>query len=144
MDLRPALLDQLGLVAAIEWQSEDFQKRTGIACKLTIDPEITIENTELATTIFRIFQEALTNITRHAHASRISVALRQTGNSVSLSVKDNGIGITEDNIANPKSFGIIGMKERVSDWGGNIDISGRRGKGTTVKVHIPLKSTTLQ
>lgn len=144
MDLRPALLDQLGLVAAIEWQSEDFQKRTGIACKLTIDPEITIGNTKLSTAIFRIFQETLTNITRHAHASRISVALQQIDGSVFLTVKDNGKGIEKDELSNPKSFGIIGMKERVSDWGGDIQISGRKGKGTTVKVRIPINSTISQ
>jgi|GEM_PF-293801 len=141
MDLRPALLDQLGLVAAIEWQSEDLHNRTGIACTLNLDPEITIENTKISTTIFRIFQETLTNITRHAHASKVDVELHQIEGSVSLRVKDNGIGITKDEISNPKSFGIIGMKERVKDWGGNIRISGSRGKGTTIKVQIPLNST---
>ncbi|HPR50166.1 MAG TPA: PAS domain S-box protein [Deltaproteobacteria bacterium] len=144
MDLRPALLDQLGLVAAIEWQADDFQKRTGIVCTLSIDPEITLKSTKLSTTIFRIFQETLTNITRHAHASRVSVSLHQVDGSIDLLVKDNGKGIEKEEIANPKSFGIIGMKERVSDWGGDIQISGKRGKGTTVKVRIPINSTSSQ
>jgi PAS domain S-box-containing protein len=138
MDLRPALLDQLGLVAAIEWQAEDFQKRTGIPCKLTIDPDTTIRNKRLSTTIFRIFQETLTNIARHAHATKVDVALLKIDGKMSLSVKDNGKGIAKDRITNPRSFGLIGMKERVSDWGGEINIIGRKGKGTTVKVNIPL------
>ncbi len=141
MDLRPALLDQLGLVAAIEWQVDDFQKRTHVVCKLSIDPEITIKSTKLSTTIFRIFQETLTNITRHAHASKVSVSLQQIDGNIDLTVKDNGKGIEKEEICNPKSFGIIGMKERVSDWGGDIQISGKRGKGTTVKVRIPFNST---
>ena len=137
MDLRPALLDQLGLIAAIEWQAEDFQKRAGVPCFLTIDPGITIVNTKLSTTLFRIFQETLTNITRYASASKVNAALRKLPDALELTVSDDGKGITEAEIENPKSFGIIGMKERVSDWGGTIEISGKRGRGTTVRVSIP-------
>ena len=139
MDLRPALLDQLGLVAAIEWQVEDFQNRTGIPCKLTIDPDMIIRNKRLSTTIFRIFQETLTNIARHANATTVDVSLLKNDGKISLLVKDNGKGIAKDRITNPKSFGLIGMKERVSDWGGEINITSRKGTGTTVKVNIPLK-----
>jgi PAS domain S-box-containing protein len=143
MDLRPALLDQLGLVAAIEWQAEDFQKRTGILCKLTIDPDTTVKNKRLSTTIFRIFQETLTNITRHANATRVDVALHKIDGKVSLSVKDNGKGIAKERITNPRSFGLISMKERVSDLGGELNITGRKGKGTTVSVNIPLKRKSI-
>ena len=141
MDLRPALLDQLGLIAAIEWQAEDFQNRTGVSCQLTIDPGITIENTKLSTALFRIFQETLTNITRYAQASEVTATLRKSDGGIRLTVKDNGIGISKEEIANPKSFGIIGMKERATDWGGTLRISGNKDKGTTVKVYIPLNSS---
>ncbi|HOO46317.1 MAG TPA: PAS domain S-box protein, partial [Deltaproteobacteria bacterium] len=126
MDLRPALLDQLGLVAAIEWQTQDFEKRTGIACSLEIEPGMSIRNKDLSTTIFRVFQETLTNITRHAKATRVDVRMRKINGSISLDVKDNGIGIPKDEVINPRSFGLIGMRERVSDWGGDIRISGSK------------------
>ncbi|MBN2298126.1 MAG: histidine kinase, partial [Deltaproteobacteria bacterium] len=130
----------LGLVAAIEWQTQDFEKRTGISCSLKIDPGMAIKNRDLSTTIFRVFQETLTNITRHAKATKVDVRMRKVNGSISLAVKDNGIGIPRNEVINPKAFGLIGMRERVSDWGGDIQISGRQGKGTTVKVNIPLKA----
>jgi len=139
MDLRPALLDQLGLVAAIEWQTQDFERRTGISCSLEIEPGMSIRNKDLSTTIFRVFQETLTNITRHAKATKVDVHMRTTNGSISLAVMDNGIGIPSDEVINPRSFGLIGMRERVSDWGGYVQISGSMGKGTTVKLNIPMK-----
>lgn len=137
-DLRPGLLDDLGLVAAIEWQADEFQKHTGIECKLTVKPEdITIDQ-EMATAIFRIFQETLTNVARHAKATIVRTTLKEADNRIILEVKDNGIGITKEQIQDFKSLGLIGIRERVYPFKGNISIGGIAGKGTTVKVTIPL------
>ena len=141
MDLRPGMLDHLGLTVAIGWQAEEFQKRTGIPCKVTLDPEDIALDPDLSTTVFRIFQEALTNILRHAEATRISVRLKATGERLELVVKDNGKGITEEQLTKPDSFGILGIKERVYHWGGDVKIAGKKGKGTTVTVHLPLRNT---
>ncbi len=140
MNLRPPMLDQLGLVSAIQWQAEDFRKRTGTACTLKIDPTIVVKNRNLSTAVFRVFQETLTNITRHAHATEVLVELSRDDDSLALTVSDNGVGIQKEKILNPKSFGLIGMRERVKDWGGDIQISGRKGRGTTVKVTMPVKA----
>ncbi len=136
--LRPGMLDDLGLAAAIEWQAEEFQKRTGIPCKLTIDPEDLVLDRDLSTAIFRIFQEALTNVTRHARATKVRASLKGESASVELIIEDNGVGIREDQMSEPQSFGIIGMRERVHSWGGEITIRGRHGKGTKVTVKVPV------
>lgn len=139
-ELRPGILDDLGLVAAIEWQAEEFQHRTGIVCRVIIDPEeLTVEK-DRSTAIFRIFQETLTNVSRHAGASRVTVRLREKNGMLSLMVRDNGKGITKKQILDSKSFGLIGMRERVHPWGGAVDIKGIPGKGTTVLVDVPARS----
>lgn len=136
-DLRPGLLDDLGLVAAIEWQADEFQKHTGIECKLTVKPEdITIDQ-EIATAIFRIFQETLTNVARHAKATIVRTTLKEADHKIILEVKDNGIGITKEQIHDFKSLGLIGIRERIYPLKGNVSIGGIAGKGTTVKVTIP-------
>ncbi len=140
MALRPGMLDHLGLTVAIGWQAEEFQKRTGIPCKVILDPEDIALDPDLSTTVFRIFQEALTNILRHAEATKISVKLKATGDNLELVVKDNGKGITEEQLAKPDSFGLLGIKERVHHWGGDVKITGKSGKGTTVTVHLPLRN----
>ncbi len=139
MDLRPGMLDHLGLAVAIGWQADEFQKRTGIKCRVTVDPDDLSLEPDLSTTIFRIFQETLTNISRHAEATRVTVQLKATKSEVVLNVRDNGKGITEEQLSKPNSFGLLGIRERVSYWGGEVRISGRKGKGTTVRVHIPLQ-----
>jgi len=138
-ELRPGLLDDLGLVAAIEWQAEEFQNRTGITCRLDVDPEDIMVEEKRSTTLFRIFQETLTNIARHAHATAVTVSLKEKDSSFELRVRDNGKGITKEQISDPKSFGLIGMRERVHPWKGEVKISGRSGKGTTVVVRIPVE-----
>jgi PAS domain S-box-containing protein len=140
-ELRPGLLDDLGLAAAIEWQAEEFQKRTGIKCKATLDEEIIVDQ-DRSTAIFRIFQETLTNVARHANATRVRVNLGEKAGKLMLKVKDNGKGITEKQISDPKSFGLIGIQERIHLFGGNFKISGIRDKGTTVTVGIPLGRET--
>jgi PAS domain S-box-containing protein len=140
MDLRPGMLDHLGLPVAIEWQASEFSKRTGIRCKVTVEPEDMQLNPDLSTAVFRIFQETLTNISRHAEAKRVQVSLKLAGGEVRLTVKDNGKGITEEQMAKPDSFGLLGIRERASYLGGEVDISGKREKGTTVTVRIPYES----
>jgi PAS domain S-box-containing protein len=136
-ELRPGILDDLGLIAAIEWQADEFQNRTGIICHLTVDPwDITVDQ-ERATVIFRIFQETLTNVVRHAQAKKVTVALKERAGKLTLSVRDNGKGITEEQISNAQSFGLIGMRERVHPWRGTVKIRGTPGKGTAVLVNLP-------
>ncbi len=138
-DLRPTLLDDLGIIAAIEWQAEEFQNRTGIKCGLTVEPSEIILDDKLSIEIFRIFQEALTNVARHADATKVKVVLKDSDGKLVLKIKDNGRGITEKEITDPQSIGIIGIKERIYPWDGKIAISGIQGEGTTITVTIPLE-----
>lgn len=137
-ELRPQLLDDFGLSAAIEWQAEEFGNRTGVQFEIISDPEDIILDNDHSTAIFRIFQETLTNITRHANATRVQVILKENSGVIEMEIRDNGKGIKEEEILNPKSFGLIGMRERTHFFGGNFKISGSRDKGTTVKVSIPI------
>jgi PAS domain S-box-containing protein len=139
-DLRPGLLDDLGLSAAIEWQLEEFQERTGITCKIIIDPRDVTFDRDRNTALFRIFQETLTNIARHAEATEVSVSLQQKNGQIELKVQDNGRGITEKELTHPKSFGLIGIRERALIFGGDSSVKGSPGTGTTVTVKIPAKN----
>jgi PAS domain S-box-containing protein len=138
-ELRPGILDDLGLVAAIEWQAEEFQERTGIPCHVAVVPADLKVEKDRSTAIFRIFQETLTNIARHARATKVVVELKRKGGELMLQVKDNGSGIAEEQIHDPKSFGLIGMRERVHPWGGLVIFRGSPGKGTTVEVRMPVE-----
>lgn len=138
MELRPSMLDDLGLPAAIEWQAGDFQKRSGIRCQAHIKCGEGAIGKELATAIFRIFQETLTNIARHAKATQCRVALTESEKELCLEVTDNGIGITQWQIDDPRSFGMIGMRERAHLWGGTVHVRNAKPSGTTVRVIIPL------
>ena len=138
-DLRPGILDDFGIGPAIEWQAQEFQKRADIDCEVMIDPgEMTLDK-DLSITIFRIFQEAMTNIARHASATKVSVTLEQKENQLVLAVKDNGKGITQEQISNPKSYGLLGIQERAYIYGGEVAIKGVQGQGTMLIVTIPLK-----
>jgi signal transduction histidine kinase len=138
--LRPGLLDDLGLTAAIEWQAEEFENRTGIKCSLTLEREDITLDEKRATALFRVFQETITNVARHAQATRVSASLKEKDGVLKLRVRDNGKGITKKQISNPKSFGLLGMRERVHTWGGEVKIIGKPGKGTTVVVRMPFKN----
>ena len=138
MDLRPGLLDHLGLVPAIEWQTEEFQKRTGIMCGVSIPSQEIDLDRDISTTIFRIFQEALTNIARHAGATRVDISLSVEGNTLRLGIHDNGVGITKNQIDNPRSFGLMGMRERTIFCNGAFEIFSDETGGTMVVVGIPL------
>jgi PAS domain S-box-containing protein len=135
-ELRPGLLDDLGLAAAIEWQLQEFARRTELDYELQIDDEITGLNHDLETAIFRIFQEILTNITRHAMASQVKVRLESRFDKLMLQVSDNGIGISPAQVNNPKSLGLIGMRERAHSWGGTLAIEGIPNQGTTVTLRL--------
>jgi len=137
-ELRPSLLDDLGLPAAIEWQAADFQKRSGIRCQAQIHCSDSVIDKELATTIFRIFQETLTNIARHSKATQCKVSLAGTETELCLEVTDNGIGITPWQVDDPRSFGMIGMRERAHLWGGTVHVRNAKPSGTKVRVLIPL------
>jgi PAS domain S-box-containing protein len=136
--LRPGILDELGLIAAIEWQAEDFEKLTNIKCSLSLPrAEIVLEKNK-STAIFRIFQEALTNIVRHSEANKVVISLMNHQSNIYLEILDNGKGITQEQIRDFKSLGIHGMEERALVFGGQVYIEGIAGKGTTVKVEIPV------
>jgi signal transduction histidine kinase len=137
-ELRPTLLDDLGLVAGIEWHAQDFERRTGIKCNLAMGPEEISLDDKLSTALFRIFQESLTNVLRHAEATSLDVSMSITGGQLVLEIKDNGRGISDKDVSGSKSLGLIGMRERVSPWSGEINVTGVTGEGTTVSVSVPL------
>lgn len=139
-ELRPGVLDSLGLAAAIEWQGADFQERTEIKCAVAIQAPEAIRDQAFSTAFFRIFQETLTNIIRHAKATRVEVGLTQAGHELILTVRDNGRGITDREIADETSIGLIGMKERAARIGGEVSFLGLPGQGTTVTLRVPLPS----
>ncbi|NRR30041.1 PAS domain-containing protein [Oxalobacteraceae bacterium] len=136
-DLRPSMLD-LGIVAALEWQFKEFEKNTGLDCSFSSNRKEIDLGLDQATTLFRIFQEALTNIVKHANASRVSVKLARTRHSVSLKVSDNGSGIWQADRAKPNSFGIRGMVERARALGGTLTLTHAPGGGTVVAIKIKL------
>jgi PAS domain S-box-containing protein len=140
-ELRPGLLDDLGVTAALEWQAEEFEERTGIKCELSVQPDDIALDRDLSTAIFRIFQETLTNVLRHARAKKVRVSLKKKGKELFFQVRDDGKGISEKQISSPKSIGLIGMRERVHFHGGRMDITGSKDKGTTVTVYISLSET---
>jgi signal transduction histidine kinase len=135
--LRPDVLDQLGLAAAIEWQAEEFQRRSGLRCHVTLPGEAVQLDKGRSTALFRIFQELLTNVARHANATRVAVAVRPDSGALVLTVEDNGRGIDEEVVRSPKSLGLMGVRERVLPYGGRVEVEGVRGKGTLVRVTLP-------
>jgi signal transduction histidine kinase len=136
-ELRPGVLDSAGLIAALDWQAQQFEKQTGIQCRVRSTVRETLLDRDLNTAFFRIFQETLTNIIRHAHATKVDVRFVSTTGSLVLVVKDDGRGISETEIHNTKSLGLLGMRERAALLGGELRLRGQPGKGTTVTVSIP-------
>ena len=136
--LRPGVLDDLGLDAAIEWQAYEFQARAGIRVELSL-PESELElDRDRATAIFRIFQELVTNVARHASATEVSVQLTPEAGWVVLEVSDNGRGITAAERSRPNALGLLGMRERALQFGGSVEIQGIEGHGTRAVVRIPV------
>jgi signal transduction histidine kinase len=141
LDLRPPLLD-LGLVAALEWQAREFDKQTGIATSFSANQRDIDLNNDQATALFRIAQEALTNIAKHAHASKVTVKLARLRHHISLKISDNGSGIAQADRGKPASFGLRGMAERARALGGTLTLSHASGGGTVVAIKI--KQDTVQ
>ena len=137
-ELRPGILDDLGLVAAIEWQAKEFQARTGIMCHLSL-PETDIPlGSEQSTAVFRIFQEILTNVARHASARNVEITMNRRKGDLVLEVEDDGRGIDENRISGAGSLGLLGMHERAMLFGGEVRIRRASVRGTIVTVRIPL------
>ena len=136
--LRPEVLDEIGLAAAFDWQSREFQRRTGIRCVVNIPAKFIDPDKERSTALFRVFQELLTNVARHANATRVTVVLTEGDHSLGLTVEDNGRGIKDKEIESPRSLGFLGLRERVLAFDGSVDIKGDEGKGTKVSVSIPM------
>ncbi len=136
-ELRPSILDDLGLVAAVEWAAEEFQSRTGTKCHLDLPQNDIVIDRERATALFRILQETLTNVARHASATHVNMRLAQEDGSLILEVRDNGKGISEERLSAGRPLGILGMRERALLLGGELAISGAPGDGTTIRVRIP-------
>jgi signal transduction histidine kinase len=135
--LRPGLLDELGLIPAIEWQTQDFMEKTGIDCECSLPKEEINLEPEKSTALFRIFQESIFNTARHANASTIFINLEEVNNHLVLEIIDNGKGITQNQLNDPKSLGLLGMKERALILGGSVEIKSSMNNGTTVKAVIP-------
>jgi len=137
-DLRPLMLDDLGLVPALEWLVQNMSQRSGIQCEFsTDDPSLTLPPAH-STAVFRIVQEALTNIAKHARASRADVSVRRDGNDVRIVVSDDGVGFATDDPRKPESFGLLGLRERISLLRGTAAIRSVRGTGTTIEVTLPV------
>ena len=139
-DLRPGILDELGVVAAIKWTAKNFQARTGTSCNVVVVGVDKISDPTRSTAIFRIVQEALTNVMRHAEASQVTVRMEKKDDTLALEVRDNGIGIKEGRIFDSKSLGLVGIRERVLLLGGEAVISGKPGEGTIVSVTLPMEA----
>ena len=137
-ELRPRALDDLGLVPAMEWQAREFEERTGLECQFTSPAADIHLPPDHCTAVFRIFQEALTNVARHARATRVTLHLQTSADHLVLEIRDNGRGITDEEVANSQSLGLLGMRERALILGGDVRISGATGDGTTVTVEVPL------
>ena len=136
-ELRPALLDDIGLIAAMEWQAREFEKNTAIAVELTLPAEVPGLLPDIKTGLFRIFQESLTNIARHAQARQVKVNLQVKDKLLILNIEDNGRGFDTSILNKKRTLGILGMEERSLMMGGKYIIKSEPGEGTTVKVTVP-------
>ena len=141
-DLRPSVLDSLGLVAAMDWQAREFTRRIGIRCGVDLPDEELQLPAEMATDLFRVFQELLTNVSRHAQASRVDIILETTDEAIFLEVRDDGRGMQERERNRP-ALGLLGIRERLERWGGTMDSEpahpGSANPGTRVAIMIPYR-----
>ncbi len=136
-ELRPSVLDDLGLAAAVEWQAREFQRRCGIRCTFTCEPHTIAPDPTCSIVLFRIVQEALTNVARHARATSTSISLREDEDDLVLEIHDDGRGVTEAEVRSPQSLGLLGIRERARLLGGEVEFCGVPGRGTTLRVRIP-------
>ncbi|MDA8123699.1 MAG: sensor histidine kinase [Deltaproteobacteria bacterium] len=138
-ELRPGILDDLGLVSTIEWHLEDFKKRTEIQAEFVTTLEDRNLNRDLSTALFRILQETLTNVIRHAQATYVKVSIKEDAGDIVLTVEDNGKGIPDRAAFDPKALGLLGIRERALIYGGELQVTGSKGRGTKIAVKIPLR-----
>jgi signal transduction histidine kinase len=136
-ELRPALLDDFGLGPALEWQAQEFTRQTGIRCSVELQAQEIELDRERATAVFRVCQEALTNVARHSNATRVKVLLMVEPDALSLEITDNGQGFAAPSENGSSGLGLAGMRERVLAVNGELDIASAPGRGTTVKVVVP-------
>jgi signal transduction histidine kinase len=141
--LRPGMLDDLGLLAAIEWQVEDCGKRTGLACTVLLPPHDVTMDRDCELAFFRIMQEALTNVVRHAQATHVEVRFGMVGSDWELEIKDNGQGFSLKSCSGSKALGLLSMRERAAAFAGTMDVQSESGKGTTVRVRMPMSCRTV-
>jgi PAS domain S-box-containing protein len=137
-DLRPSMLDDLGLMEAIEWRCQQFQLRTGIICRWECRLEKVDLSRDQSTAVYRILQEALTNIVRHARATRVDIRMKEEEGHIVLTVGDDGRGISEEEKSSSHALGLLGMRERAYLIRGRVEVTGVKGKGTKVTVHVPI------
>jgi signal transduction histidine kinase len=137
-ELRPRILDDFGLVAALEWQAEEFSKKTGIPCLFRSNVRQLDLKSDRSIAVFRIFQEALTNVARHAEATKVEASLKKNAKGLVLTIQDNGRGISGEEVANHYSLGLVGMRERAIIFGGTVEFKGKKGKGTKVILSLPV------
>jgi two-component system, NarL family, sensor histidine kinase UhpB len=143
-DLRPKILDTFGLSAAVEWHIGEFKKRTGIYAQFHANSKLPIFDEAITTGVYRIIQEALTNVARHSHATEVSVTLQFQNDILRGEITDNGQGFDQALLHHPESLGLLSMQERARIIHGTVSISGSTGKGTCVTVDIPLSNTTIR
>jgi signal transduction histidine kinase len=137
-ELRPGVLDDLGLIAAIEWQAQEFESKTGTTCIVRTNASEAPVGHALATAVFRIFQEALTNVVRHANAKHVEVHVEVTGDALALEVRDDGVGISPEAAASPTSLGLLGMRERAHRFGGTVSVQRATPSGTLLALRVRL------
>ena len=137
--LRPRVLDELGIIAAIKWQIDAVKAQTNIDFDFTFSEQFSATDPKITTALFRIFQESLTNIIRHSGATKVSISMQQKDDAIVLGIKDNGKGIPESSKLRPGSMGLLGIRERAHELGGEVRIKGVAGKGTSIRVRIPAK-----
>jgi len=142
-ELRPGVLDDLGLEDALKWHVSEFEKRTGAVCKLLIEYNLTLINKHMSVAVYRMIQEALTNVQRHAKASKVTISIAGENGKLKLIIKDNGIGIKQEKIDNSSSFGLIGIKERALSMNGYARISGKEGEGTILVIVLGIGNSSL-
>jgi signal transduction histidine kinase len=138
-ELRPKILDSLGLGAAIEWHAQEFKKRTGIEVQLQQEAELPAIDDVTKTGVYRIVQESLTNVARHSEATNVDIKLQMLNNVLHVEIKDNGKGFDNALLNHPDSLGLLSLRERARMIGGNTEINGSPGKGTQVTLDVPLQ-----
>jgi signal transduction histidine kinase len=143
-ELRPAILDDFGLIAAMEQEAEKFEERTGIECDLSAPPEMAAMHSEVDAAIFRIVQEAMTNVARHSDGTRVEIRLRYRDDDLCVDIRDNGRGIPDHAIHDRHSIGLIGMRERARRIGGTLEVEGVPGHGTIVSLRVPIPPVAAQ